>query len=371
MITNLGIENYRGFKTFNLQQLSRVNLLVGMNNCGKTSILEAVHLVASAGDVAVLNRFALQRGEYVFASDEPERVRRDIYPDASHFFYGHEFRPGITFHLSADNGFGSVACRVVEPRSPEDSRLAQGRLFEDEEIAALTYLLEIEASRLHERAPLLVPVTADGAFSVERYRRIPRTELERAPPVQFITPESLEPPMMGLMWDRAVKDRREPEVIRAMQILERDLTDIFFLSGERSRYANSRGGILVGFAGAARRLPLGSQGGGMRRLLALSLSLIHCEGGVLLIDEIDTGLHWSIMGDMWSLVVQAARQANVQVIATTHSLDCLKGLEWLYDNHRELAAEVSVHKIDRALGRSVALSANQVRLALEQGIEVR
>ena len=57
----------------------------------------------------------------------------------------------------------------------------------------------------------------------------------------------------------------------------------------------------------------------MRRLLALSLSLIRTEQGILLVDEIDTGLHWTVMEEMWRLVVETARRSSVQVFATTHS----------------------------------------------------
>ena len=61
MISSLQLQDYRGFKDFTLSNLGRINLLVGMNNCGKTAVLEAVNLLASAGDPRVLTRIARQR----------------------------------------------------------------------------------------------------------------------------------------------------------------------------------------------------------------------------------------------------------------------------------------------------------------------
>jgi predicted ATP-dependent endonuclease of OLD family len=109
----------------------------------------------------------------------------------------------------------------------------------------------------------------------------------------------------------------------------------------------------------------------MRRMLALSLSLARSQNGILLIDEIDTGMHYSIMGDMWLLVADAAKQHNIQVFVTTHSFDCVRGLDWLCRHHPELGSEVALHKIERDLDKAVSLDAEQIKIAVQQDIEVR
>ena len=92
---------------------------------------------------------------------------------------------------------------------------------------------------------------------------------------------------------------------------------------------------------------------------------------MLLVDEIDTGLHYSVMGDMWRLVVETALRSDVQVFASTHSLDCLKGLAWLCTTFPRLGREVTVQKIDPQLLESVALDADQIVMAVEHGLEMR
>ena len=109
----------------------------------------------------------------------------------------------------------------------------------------------------------------------------------------------------------------------------------------------------------------------MRRLLALSLALIQAANGVLLIDEIDTGLHWTVMEDMWRLVIDTARKSSVQVFATTHSQDCIRGLASLVESRSDLASEVCVHKIERLLDKAVRFDANDVQAAVDRNIEVR
>lgn len=109
----------------------------------------------------------------------------------------------------------------------------------------------------------------------------------------------------------------------------------------------------------------------MRRILALALAVNQVPGGILLIDEVDTGLHYSVMGDLWRSLVEAARQFDIQVFATTHSLDCINGLSWLHRNRPDLAEDVSLQSLDRRLDKAVAYEPDQIQVAVEQQIEVR
>ncbi|MFH0981058.1 MAG: AAA family ATPase [Planctomycetota bacterium] len=371
MLTSITLENYRGFKEYRLAGLSRVNLLVGMNNCGKTAILEAVHLLAAGGDPGVLESVASRRGELIlFTPQDADRPRRPAFPDVSHLFHGHEFGPDRYFKVAANNELGELTVRVVRP----DDDAQQGEPFDEGSGFRAALAIRLEGAR-HPltRAAKALPVSADGAllYSPYRFRRPSGVEREEIPAVQFISPSSVESVSMAEMWNKVIVDAREAEVIEAMRILEPDLTNIFFLSGESAFRFGGRGGIVAAFEHEKQRLPLGSYGEGMHRLLALSLSLIQAANGVLLVDEIDTGLHYSIMGDMWLLVAKAAIKSNVRIFATTHSFDCVRGLAWLCENHPELREFISLQKIDRNLNEAVSLDASKITIAANQGIEVR
>jgi len=385
VLTSIELENYRGFARYRLGGLAQVNLLVGKNNCGKTSVLEAAHLIASGGDLGVLTGTAWQRGEVVVGVRDRERHREEMFPVLSHFFHGHELQPGTFFSVGGREGADRITVRVVDIDQLDEQGGQQKFLFDDE--PGLFYKGETSTgirsclavcfegtSDPTARESWTFPLTDEGAVPadvIRRYRRAPRRERNGIEPVHFITPDSLEPPSMSEMWNKVITEGRESEVIGAMRILAPDLKNIFFLSGESAYRFGGRAGVLAAFEGTPRRDPLGSHGDGMRRLLALSLSLIRSESGTLLVDEIDTGLHYSVMGDMWRLVTEAARRSGVQVFATTHSSDCVRGLAWLCQNHPELAAHVSLQKVDCQLEEAVALHAEEIALAVDQGMEVR
>ena len=379
MLRTLELQGYRGFESFRLSGLKRVNLLVGKNNCGKTAILEAMDFLVSRGDPSVLARSARRRGETGLQeiAEPPGSNLHDLHPDVSHLFFGRRMEPGVSLRISSNEAFGRVLVELLSLPDVENEMDDRGTgmtpqtpLFDDESDPGSVLGLRISGD-VPDRVPIL-PVTDGGLLLPSRYVRFRRSRssiASGAPPVGFLTQDSLDPASMGVIWDKVLSEGREPEVIAAMKLLESDLDSIHFLTSGAHR--RTSGGILAGFGKNGRRVPLGSLGDGMRRLLALSLSLVRTGNGFLLIDEIDTGLHFSVMEEMWKLVVTTALRSNIQVVATTHSYDCIQGLDALLVSAPELAPEVSVQKIERSLPAAVNLDAAEIQVAVRQGIEVR
>ncbi len=377
MLTTVDVENYRGFRRYTLKGLSRVNLLVGRNNAGKTALLESIHLLASGGDPVVMVDTARRRGEEVVVTDRDPPVGFDLLPDLSHFFHGHKVSEGTKFSIRPNNDPASVD----EP-APVDAEIGKASMTEMREFflpegrtsRLPTLALRIGARKGASDPPITIPLTEEGtsllALPTALMRRRPRrggtVSSSRA---RFITPDSLGTASMAGMWDQLITASRESEVIRAMGVLDPRIDSIAFLSGERSY--SERSGIMMGFKGGDGRVPLGSCGDGMRRLLAIALSVITSSKGFLIVDEIDTGFHYSVMADLWRLVIRTATELNVQVFATTHSYDCIRGLAQACREDERLQPEVSLNKIDPKLESSVPFSGGEIITASEHDIEVR
>ena len=362
MIRTLRLENYRSFERYELRDLARVNLLVGPNNCGKTSVLEAVQLLVSRGDPRVLIETARRRGEShkLIGDDGRPTTRYPLY----HQFHGHRLGPGARLSISSDDGLGRIRMDIVEA---EDG---QGQdLFE---IPGAIQPLALQIRRGVDKSTVL-SLTEDGSLDwrAPGLRHATIQSSRTSPPSQFVTAESLQAHEMAVLWDQVVVAGRESEVLEAMRILEEDLDSIYFLAGDTTRRTGGSPGIVLGFGPGAPRVPIGSYGDGMRRLLALSLALVHAGGGFLLIDEIDKGLHWTVMEEMWKLVVEAAARFSIQVFATTHSFDCIAGLASLLQARPDLADSVSIQKVERNLERSVAFDSDDIVAAADLDIELR
>ena len=119
MIQTLTLENYRGFQRFELHDLGRVNLIVGTNNAGKTSVLEAVSILQSPGDFGAIWSTLSRRGED-FEDNEFNRIVRQI--DVRRLFHGHELIEGSKIRISAKTDTGPNEFRAIVTQSEPELR---------------------------------------------------------------------------------------------------------------------------------------------------------------------------------------------------------------------------------------------------------
>lgn len=366
MLETAQIEGYRSFRRYALEGFVRLNLFVGQNNCGKTSLLEAIEFLLSRGQPQVLQRSPDRRGE-ARVVDVPGAPMSGARRQVTHLFYGHDFHPpSACIRLEGNPEYGPIIVRTRRLTTDETDDFVRLDIPVDS-LPALG--LEISGQTV-EKYPIL-PVDIDGSLLPNRWLLGGGygTATNSLPTVRFLTPGSLDPESMRRLWDRVQKEALEPEVSDLVRLAVNDLESIHFLTSDLSR-RTQMGSVLTGLRGG-RRLPIGTHGDAPRRLLALSLSLLNSTNGALMVDELDSGLHWTVMPRMWDFVIRAAVRSSVQVFATTHSLDCLRGLASLHRANPELTSEVSVFKLDRRLDKAIRLDASEVEAAIEEDIEIR
>ena len=354
MLKTLALRGFRGFESYELTDLATVNLIVGKNNCGKTTILEAVELLVSNGHPFALHGVAGRRGEVTSSGNNVE---------ISHLFFGHVCEPGACFTLSADDGARALSARILSLDDVgEDASLwADRRSLSEESDPAFGLRLASGAGGKEN----VLPVADDGTIPSSRWPRSIRNVASGAP-VRFLTLESVASERMRDAWNEVLAEGREDEIARDMEFLVPEIDSIPFLTSGSLR----EGSILVGRRGGGPRLPIGSFGDGLRRLLALRLAVVGANHGFLLIDEIDAGLR-TVMEDVWRLLVEVAKKSEVQIFATTHSLDCIRGLGSLVRSRPDLGAEVSLQKVHPSLKQAVSFAGEQIAIAVEQQIELR
>jgi hypothetical protein len=373
MLTRVSITNYRGFKSYEMMDLAQVNLLVGKNNSGKTALLEGIQFLASGGDPAVLAEAAERRGEVILTQTSIIREKR-ISVDIAHFFNGHNIFKGISFSIFDDNS------NTVTATVQNEAGLLQ-ELQNQEGSSGAKLFLEISGKNLlnpKEDANYVSQslITGEGGVNIELSSRFPgfngHKRRSHGARVYFIGPDSLNSIDMAPMWDEITLAGQEIDVAGAMRVIEPNLESVHFLTGMFAQgYFPSHGGIVVGIKGQEGRLPLGSMGDGMRRLMALAIALAFTKDGWLFIDEIDTGLHYSVLSDMWKMTVAKAVASNIQVFATTHSWDCIEGLSEFCQDNPELMSKVAIHKIDPPIPRSVAFTGESVIKLVKGNIDPR
>ncbi len=133
----------------------------------------------------------------------------------------------------------------------------------------------------------------------------------------------------------------------------------------------SKRGVLVKLHGHRRPVPLKSFGDGAVRLFGAALGLTHSRDGLLLIDEAENGLHHTVQADFWRLVLQAAHDGDVQVLATTHSWDCIVGFARAATECEHTDGVLVRLERSEEECRAVVYSEDELKIAAERRIEVR
>ena len=363
MYSSIRINGYRGLDSFRMDGLGRVNLLVGANNSGKTSILECIELLRSAGNSQVLSSITGRRGEWGYASDDDIRasLSRQDFLDVKQLFANREL-PG-TIEVGAGYVPDAQVARwndkvVVQAREIGESDLESEDIEEDERFA-----LRIEWSDADEYKAFL---TDEGILVVPR--RLTRTRNGSSQAVQFVTTSGVTAADVVRTYSKFVLTPKDEAITQALRIVEPAVERIAPALEERSPYRDAPGGVKVKLHGMVDPVPIGSMGDGMWRMLGLALSITNADGGVLLIDEIDTGLHYAVMEDMWRMITERAIALSVQVFATTHSHDCYESLAAVAKSG---TGDVTIQRIDRSRGEAVRFSSEAIVAAAERNIEVR
>jgi AAA15 family ATPase/GTPase len=284
MITTLKIENFRLFKNLEIQDLKRVNLFAGKNNSGKTALLEALRIMAAEEDISVIHYILQQRGETLF----------NFWDKYDSFFY----RPELgTIHSNAG---GKLRFQInnfhFEKRYLGEKNIQYLLGFRADPILDR----EVNDLLLHLPTPLLPR---------DKYVYVPFSANDHFP--------------LGYYWDQVALTPKEDKVVEILR--DTILPNLVRLDVQQ----NDR--IMVRLQGEERPIPLKNLGDGAQRILLIAIALVMAKDNVLLIDEIETGLHYSVLEKIWDIIFKYSKELKVQVFATTHSQDALRAFMYLLE----------------------------------------
>ena len=330
MYKSFRVQNFRGFKDLQLDDLARVNLIAGKNNTGKTALLEALLIYSGDYNASRLLRMPATRFYRTRLREMSESSRSDSNIPSWN----------ILFNNFDTKKFISLSGKFKE-QHPD-----QQRLFPKEEIDDELSVSLVDSSELPDDSWILRFLGGE----IDR-GLMPLGQMET---LRFKSGE--EPPFhLAQFMGSIISDRRSGRE-RTIEILNTFLpsNEQVSLHDDATRFTNLKRArqqerllealrtieprlqglelfydgdppVINGdLDGLEYALPITSMGEGMRRLMSLLLAISSTPNGVVLIDEIENGLHHSGQVEVWKAIAEAARFYNVQVFATTHSYEMIQ-----------------------------------------------
>lgn len=361
MYTSFQVKNFRCFDNLKLDNLARVNLIAGKNNVGKTALLEAMFIYCGSYDLGLLITVNNLRGIERFrfdVSNNSQTIWDNFFRDFNNkqqieligyheIFERHSLRIKI---INEQRELDDII-RILQPRTNESdgviaySRPSQVICLEHEDQKQKTDKYYMLLDRQGKLDSLSVPTALTPAFLFRIGRTAMADDAEK--------------------YGNLIRLKQEKMVLKVLKKIEPRLLrlEVLPVAGIST---------IHGDIGLSELVPFQLMGDGLNRLASIIVNMGNIRDGVLLIDEIENGLHYSVLKDVWEGIAEAAKVFNVQVFATTHSLECIRAAHEAFAQSN--AYDFRYHRLDRTNAgdiRVVSYNEEVLEAAVEADSEVR
>lgn len=338
-LSDFFVESFRDLRSVELPNLEQVNLIVGGNNSGKTSLLEAIAIALSPVDVVDWSSTA--RSREVRSSFPPGDALNAL--DAIKWMFPHDpirglERPDrIALHMRGAWIVDKLVahCTLIKGIPPEESlsdtsrrsrRSREGSFDLEETGLHLEITADLNRSPKNDLEPSLFDPEGKVLYNdVYLWPSAGLTQKRRAAPrlrKVLLGPYShRNQPLLLRSLSRLTEMGLKDRLISLLVSIDPDLLDLDIITSEPF----GRPTLLVERRNAGF-MPISVLGDGFRRALSIALAMVEARSGILLIDEIETAFHVSVLDRVFPWMNEIARDLEVQIFATTHSLEAIQAM---------------------------------------------
>jgi|GraSoiStandDraft_2_1057267.scaffolds.fasta_scaffold232836_1 energy-coupling factor transporter ATP-binding protein EcfA2 len=363
-IDDFHIQGFRGLRDLKIANLGQINLFVGNNNSGKTSVLEAASLFC---DPFNWRRWYDLAGQRELVSGQ----RTTIMDRLSWFFpAGRNDTQNLAsespkIELSASGDFTTEYVSVSYAKFAEvHLRPAMPGEEQEEVVEGISLKTTVYVRDSPSKSRIIYEDIAP--FSQWRIP-VQYPSRSRIPtlPVQIVSLFSHRTgALTSQLWSGVVEADLKEETIKLLRFFDPAIEDVDILSpSEHSQILSIKHKRLG-------RAPLSTFGDGLRRVFTLATSIPRARNGLLLIDELETAIHTKALEKTFDWLVEACVSNNIQLLATTHSLEAL---DTILDVSRE-NADFVVYRLQQDEKQTTAKRFDKemtLRLREELGMEMR
>ena len=359
-ITNLEITNFRGIKHLEIKDLKMVNIFLGKNNIGKTSILEAIFLSLAPGNpnVAVgidnfrnLIHTVTEDFRFIFYQLDYENV-----VEINSTYRYDELEKGLKITPESTNS--PVLNVQNEIKKNFDSLSSSGRI---DNVVVNGLNLNYFTKKRHSKKEYSTAkvILNNGTFN--------QTPAKNPDPVKgvFVINNSLYANMHSRL-EKLLINKQENILIDFLKPVDDTIQGL----------ALGTNNIILVDTGFGKRFPINLLGDGVIKLIGILLAIYDADGGIVLVDEFSNGLHYTALKGLWKAIFKAADSNKVQIFLTTHDYEALAHLRAVLEeeDYKKFQPETRSYTIRRLPDgnfKSYMYDFPKLELAIEENNEMR
>ena len=321
---NIDIRNFRGIDHLKIDDFSRVNILLGQNSSGKSSVLECLLLMMGMSNPDLPQTINSIRSRNYSGFADLGYMFHDydlkVKPEMSSALFDNTKR-----HLSLDLTY------VFDGQS--QAGLQNGQIPTSETktfLNTLKMLFDVEFGQQKNTYECTLTANQQGLIS---NKKLAEGYLEKNS-VAFLPADlAAGNPVNDLV--ELIKRRLKGTVAEQLRHFDSRITTLEILNNV----------AYVGLEGIDQLMAVNMQGDGLRRYLNIVAASANPMNNILLIDEIENGLHYSVYKKLWEAIFALATTTNKQVFVTTHSKETLSHLNEMLEEHPEYQQEMRLYTL--------------------------
>jgi len=310
----IDINKFRSFAKLKIEDFKDINLIVGKNNCGKTSVLEAIFL-----------SIGFSNPNLALSIDQFRGLLHDGNEDFRYIFHNLDYNENIIIETEFINNSQHrkliikptfIKTKSVEIK-PNDISTNSNINSSTKKIDGIEFdfsIKPLKRSKDNFKKSLL-------QFTTKGIKVTQPEDYNESIFGIFLRPTTTSSDVYERL-DKILVKKGEQKFIKALHHIDNRISDIS-LGAKNMIYFD---------IGIERLVPIQIMGDGIIKLLSILATIANAENRVVLIDEIENGFHFSVLNQVWESIYDAAKQYNVQIFVTTHSLECAKSFNNVQTN---------------------------------------
>jgi len=355
MYKKLTIEGLRGIKDIEIEDFRQVNLFVGKNNCGKTTILESLFLLTGPTNAELPLKINNFRDFNVVDENSWGVFFNELDINSNIRLSGELDKPKEYRNLTIKPNTKSTSHTTLS-KTTVDSK--DGYTGSTPVVDGLILEYSLVKSKNKKPKKFIANVIAKGG-SIEF--KVPGNYKETLRGV-FVNEKTILRDL-GTRFNNIQIRKQTDRIVKILRQIEPSLIDLSL----------GTDGIVYCDLGLDRLVPINVMGAGISRLLSIISAISDTQDGIVLIDEIENGFYYSSQELLWDAIFKSAKEFNVQIFATTHSIECVKAFSHSYSQIGKDNEYMRLYRIERKDSdfKVVSYDHSVLEASLDSGWEVR
>jgi AAA15 family ATPase/GTPase len=381
-ITELNVKSYRGITNLEIKDLGDINILLGDNDCGKTSVLEAVQVLNIKRGFNDILKIATQRernlsiyskqtyyNAFINLFNKNNENNKDLELNVSCITKDKKLNVSIKGNIGifendeVDSNLDEIDFELLNEvgkqkyeeelkKQEEEVESFVGRMYLNDEFVNLKFTKEEDNSFFNKRRARVQSKPIVNTMAVENIAILST--------VEHMTENNF----------KAISQNKQylKKVIELIQNFDEDIEDLRYIPQDMAGKSNVE---VIDSKKFKDFLPISNYGGGTKKIISIADTIISAKDGILLIDEIESAIQNTSLKEVFRFLIKVCKEMNIQVFATTHSIEAVDSMLTCLEEEQENIRVIKLLKTDEKTKARVTNGKKTLWLKDEQGMELR